>query len=462
VTSTPPTPAPPDPASAPATPATTGPGRRLDDRWLSVVAGGVWLVYLGPAAVKVATEDAWSPLTRALAGGSLVAFVALYLTTLFVAVPARRARSIRQDGYAGPADAAGDREMALRTGGLLVLGLGGAVAFGTEWMASMAYVSPVMAIVLDRRWVPRAIVAVLVLAELMLLALGETEGSGFFWVGFAILLAGFLTYASRRQGELEGALLRAEERNARLAVVDERNRIARDLHDLLGHSLSVIAVKAQLAERLLERERPADAMAEIRDVRGVARDALHEVRHVVDGYRRRPLAAVVASARAALEAGGVQVRTALPARPVPQDAEDVVAFVVREGSTNVLRHAGARTCTIAVRRDPDAVVATVTDDGAGAGQPRVLRPDDRRPGDGHGLAGLAERVTAVGGRVELRAGPAGGTILEAHIPLAEEADPAGTVGATTVGSGPAGAPERPGVAGAPHAEGATRREEPAA
>jgi two-component system sensor histidine kinase DesK len=410
VTSVPPTLTPSDRAAAAGS-------RRLDDRWLSVVAGGVWLVYLVPAAMKVATEDGWSPLTRVLAGGSLAAFVALYLTTLFVAVPARRARSIRQDGYAGPADAAGDREMTLRTGGLLVLGLGGAVAFGSEWLASMAYVSPVMAIALDHRWVPRAIVAVLVVAELLLLALGETEGAGFFWVGFAILLAGFLTYASRRQGELEGALLRAEERNARLAVVDERNRIARDLHDLLGHSLSVIAVKAQLAERLLERERPEEAMAEIRDVRGVARDALHEVRHVVDGYRRRPLAAEVASARAALEAGGVRVRTALPEQPVPQRAEDVVAFVVREGSTNVLRHAGARTCTITVRREPDAVVTTVTDDGAGIARPRVLRPDDRRPGEGHGLAGLAERTAAVGGRVELRAGVAGGTTLEAWIPV---------------------------------------------
>jgi two-component system sensor histidine kinase DesK len=419
---TPETTPPPVATAPPATPASPGAGvpRRggYDERWLSVVAGGVWLVYLAPAASVVATEDSWSTPVRVLAGAGLVAFVALYLTTLFVAIPARRARSIRQDGHAGPAGVPGDREMTLRAGGLLVLGLAGSVAFGTEWLATMAYVSPVLAIALDRRWVPRAIVAVLGVSELMLLVLGETDGSGYFWIGFAVLLAGFLTFASRRQGELEGALLRAEERNARLAVVDERNRIARDLHDLLGHSLSVIAVKAQLAERLLERDRAEQAAAEIRDVRTVARDALHEVRHVVDDYRRRPLAAEVASARSALESIGVVVTTALPEHPIPQRAEDVAAFVVREATTNVLRHAGARTCTIAVRREAEAVVVAVTDDGAGAASPRVVSPDlrDRRPGDGHGLVGLAERLAAVDGRLELRSSPGAGTTLEARVP----------------------------------------------
>jgi two-component system sensor histidine kinase DesK len=388
---------------------------------MGLLVGGVWLIYLSPAAAQVVGGD-W-PLGQRIAGGILLlAFVALYLSTLAIVVPARRAPRPRQEGLEVTWPAAGDREMTVRAGALIAIGLGTSIGFGGEWLATMAFVSAIVAILLDRPWPPRAIVALAVVSEALLLVRGTDGDSGaYFWVGFAVLIAGFVSYAARRRGELEGELQRVRDQNARLAVVDERTRIARDLHDLLGHSLSVIAVKSQLAERLLERDEPERAAAEIRDVRGVARDALHEVRHVVDGYRRRPLATELASCAAALRSAGIDVRTETPDRAIAQGVEDVVSFVVREGTTNVLRHSGASRCLLAVRTEAASVRVLVEDDGPSPVARRAVSADPaaHRPGDGtgHGLRGLAERLAAIDGRLDVGPGPASGTLLTATIPV---------------------------------------------
>ncbi|MEV4419225.1 histidine kinase [Patulibacter sp. NPDC049589] len=386
-----------------------------------MLVGGVWLVYLAPAGHQVVSGD-W-PLWQHVLGGLLLAtFVVVYLTTLMVVVPARRARSERQRGLRPTRASVSDRNMWLRLGTLLVVALGTSVGFGGEWISTMAFSSAVLAVWLDQPWPPRAILATAVVSEGLLLARGaDGDSTSYFWVGFAVLLAGFVSYAARRRGELEGELDRVREQNARLAVVEERGRIGRDLHDLLGHSLSVIAVKSQLAERLLERDEPERAATEIREVRGVARDALHEVRQVVDGYRRRPLAAEVASSAAALRSADVAVASELPEEPIPQDVEDVVSFVVREGTTNVLRHSAASACTLAVRSAGGVVVATVTDDGPAPVAHRVVSTDPASPrpgaGDGHGLLGLAERLATVGGTLELGPAEPAGTVLRATIPV---------------------------------------------
>ncbi|WP_157260765.1 sensor histidine kinase [Patulibacter minatonensis] len=405
--------------------ALVGPERdATDGRRFGMLVGGIWLVYLAPAADQVVAGD-WPTWQRVLGGLLLVVFVAAYLTTLIVVVPARRARSERQRGLEPRHAAVGDREMWARVALLLVVAVATSIGFGGEWLSTIAFSTAILAVWLDQPWPPRAIVGMAVGCEALLLVRGtDGDSSAYFWLGFAVLVAGFVSYAARRRGELEGELDRVREQNARLAVVEERGRIARDLHDLLGHSLSVIAVKSQLAERLLERDDAERAAAEIREVRGVARDALREVRHVVDGYRRRPIAAEVASSAAALRSADLDVASELPEHPIPPDVEDVLSFVVREGTTNVLRHSGASRCTLAVRAAADRVTATVADDGPASVAHRVVSTDPRaaRPGsgDGSGLVGLAERLDAVGGTLELGPGEGGGTVLRATVPLRSE------------------------------------------
>ncbi|WP_210492031.1 sensor histidine kinase [Patulibacter sp. SYSU D01012] len=388
--------------------------------WFAQLGGGIWLVYLLPAARTLVADDGPPLGERIAAGAGLAVFVALYLTTLARMVGARRARTARQSGLEPPAGAAGDREMAARAAALAAVALTLSAALGGEWVATLAFVAPVLAVLLDRPWPFVATPALVVLADGLLLAHGTRDASDLVTIAFAILVAGSVTYGVRRRGELEAALDAARERNARLAVAEERARIGRDLHDLLGHSLSVVAVKAELAERLLERGRAEQAAAEVRDVRAVARDALREVRQVVDGYRSRPLSTELASAAAALRAAGAEPETALPDRPVPPEVEAVLAFVVREATTNVLRHADARRCRIAVAHEDDAVVATVTDDGPASLAPRTVAPDaaGRRAGDGHGLTGLAERLAPLGGVLTVGPGPVGGTTVTARVPLA--------------------------------------------
>jgi two-component system sensor histidine kinase DesK len=189
-------------------------------------------------------------------------------------------------------------------------------------------------------------------------------------------------------------------------VAEERLRFARDLHDLLGHSLSLIALKSELAGRLTEHD-PARARAEMADVEAAARRALAEVRDAVSGYRSVSLAQALAEARPALAAAGVELRA--PAR-VPELAppvDAVLGWVVREATTNVLRHSGAATVTVELRVDDGGVAVSVVDDGRGG-----------RATPGAGLAGLAERVEGVGGRLD--AGPAGdrGFRLAVTVPAA--------------------------------------------
>lgn len=388
---------------------------------IGLLVGGIWLVYLYPAAAQVLGGD-WPGWQRVLGGVLLAAFVVLYLSTLLVLVPARTARNARLAGRQVTWEAPSDREMVARTAALAAIGLVSSVAFGGEWLSLMAFVVAVLAVVLDEPWPPRAILGTAALCEVLLRVRGTGGDSGsWFWLGFGVLVAGFLTYAQRRRGELEGELDRAREQNARTAVVEERARIGRDLHDLLGHSLSVIAVKSQLAERLLERGETERAADELRDVRGVAREALREVRHVVDGPRRRPLATELASCTAALRAGGLEVRVQGPEQPVPQDVEDVLSFVVREATTNVLRHARAGRCTVDVRVGADAVVASVADDGPAPVAARTVAPGDPAPdtadGSGRGLRGLADRLAGVGGRLWIGPGETGGTTLRASVPV---------------------------------------------
>jgi two-component system sensor histidine kinase DesK len=185
----------------------------------------------------------------------------------------------------------------------------------------------------------------------------------------------------------------ANQEIARLAVDEERARFARDLHDSLGHSLTVVAVKSELAGKLVPRD-PAAAQAEIADVERLARDALADLRAAVAGFRAVTLEGELVAARAALAAGGITLDVPAPATVVRPELRPLFAWAVREGVTNVLRHAAASACTITLTRSG----VRVQDDGTGVG--------GAEPGSG--LRGLAERAATLGAHVEAGPVPDGG------------------------------------------------------
>jgi two-component system sensor histidine kinase DesK len=186
---------------------------------------------------------------------------------------------------------------------------------------------------------------------------------------------------------------------AHLAVIEERLRLARDLHDLLGHNLSLITLKSELARRLVETE-PARAAEEIHAVEQVARKTLREVREAVAGYRQPALHSELDGARQLLNAAGIAYTIEHTAGALPPATDALLAWTVREGVTNVIRHSRARWCFIRVTGGDGTVRAEVTNDGE---REHCQEPDLVRTRTGSGLVGLAERVTVYGGQME--AGP---------------------------------------------------------
>lgn len=209
----------------------------------------------------------------------------------------------------------------------------------------------------------------------------------------------------------EAARLRVDNiRIERLATLSERERIARDLHDLLGHSLTGVLVRAQLVRRLVAED-PTRAAAEAGAIEDIARDALSQVRSAVSGWRHHALDAELDAARGALTAAGVELSVRQPAAvSMSPQVEAALALAVREAVTNIVRHAAARRCTIAVVADGDEVRLTVGDDGVGM---------HGRTVEGSGLAGMRERIAALGGRVERSGdgpGPGRGTTVQVAVP----------------------------------------------
>ncbi|MEW2358856.1 histidine kinase [Spirillospora sp. NPDC029432] len=208
----------------------------------------------------------------------------------------------------------------------------------------------------------------------------------------------------RRMWDLHQEADAAREAQARLAVTEERLRFSRDLHDLLGHSLSLIAVKSELAMRMAEDD-PARAREEMADVRRAARDALREVRAAVRGYRAVELDAELAGVRAVLEAAGVRCEIGAPP-DLAEDTRTVLAWVIREGATNVIKHSEAARCAISIAPYGDSVVLEMSNDGA--------RASGGAPGSG--LAGLAERVEVLGGTLTATRQGRDGFLLRAVVP----------------------------------------------
>jgi len=349
-------------------------------RWMRYV----WLVYLGTLLFQPIFDPTAGPFDWAVVVGLIAVFVPLYFASF------------------RPAD---DRHLLQLVAAMAALGLAGSLlnsgasVFLIYAAAAAAYVAPV------RR-------AVLVIAALVALV-GVTfliSPAPMPWRLFAhaptllfTIVMGAANIFDAERDRAQRRLRRADEEIERLATLAERERIARDLHDLLGHTLSVIVVKAELAARLSELE-PNRAAGEMRDVERIGREALSEVRAAVAGYRAHGLRGEVESARRALDAAGVEttVETELPALPVA--IESALAFALRESVTNVVRHAGARRATIRLGIEQSEVVLEVTDDGHGGSA-----------AEGAGLTGMRERITALGGSVQRDR--ASGTRVRVALPL---------------------------------------------
>jgi two-component system sensor histidine kinase DesK len=226
-----------------------------------------------------------------------------------------------------------------------------------------------------------------------------------FTVGLSLVIgASNIHFAQRMRANRK--LLRAQQEIEHLAKVAERERIARDLHDVLGHTLSVIALKSELAGKLMDRD-PQRAGQEIREVEDISRQALSDVRDAIRGYRAQGLAAELARAKSTLETAGLAVQCdAASTVQLPAMQESVLSLAVREAVTNVVRHAQARSCRLRLEQQNGTCRLEVQDDGRGGSTV-----------EGNGLRGMRERVEMLGGMLERRTGA--GTTLTITLPVEE-------------------------------------------
>ncbi|MDN0195555.1 histidine kinase [Streptomyces sp. S.PNR 29] len=358
---------------------------------------GIWLVYLS-APVSDLLHGGHSTGVRVLGGIGLLAFVVWYMVLVF-----RTGRGERNS---------------LVLGSLAVLAAQSTVlvlSLGREWLVLFVYVSIASGAALPPRMARWTIPGACALMSALAL---EAPGGRSYLAGLLIpaLLGGFAMTGVRELVRTTIALREARATVAQLAANEERLRLARDLHDLLGHSLSLIALKSELAGRMLPGH-PDKAAQQVADIEQVSRQALVDVREAVTGYRRPRLTAELAGARAALTAAGITAD--LPAEPdltgVPEESESTLAWALREAVTNVVRHSGARRCTVELLRrqtlDGPVLELCVEDNGStGPGS-----------GPGNGLTGLAERLEKAGGSLEA-GGIRHGFRLVARVPGAAARD----------------------------------------
>jgi two-component system sensor histidine kinase DesK len=333
---------------------------RKDPGWVTYI----WLVYLvfflwGPISDHAGARQ-WY-----LTAVGLVAFLVLYFVFFSTCKPWNR----------------------LSLGGIVLLGVlyapynGGAAAF-------FIYASSFAPFIVETELAAGLLIAVFVgIAGLESWLLHITNGFLFPATFLSTFIGAANIYFAQRNRSME-KLRAAHEEIEHLAKVAERERIARDLHDVLGHTLSLITLKSELAGKLIDRD-PSQAKSEIRDVEQTARQALAEVRQAIGGYRSKGLDAEICQARTTLETAGVKVELQSSHFELPANTESVLALSLREAVTNVVRHAQATRCSLRIERSNGHCRLEVQDDGPGGYQI-----------EGNGLRGMRERVEALGGQLE--------------------------------------------------------------
>ncbi|EDY61197.1 two-component sensor kinase [Streptomyces sviceus ATCC 29083] len=324
--------------------------------------------------------------------------------------------------------------------GLVTCGL--AMGYGGNWLLFFPLFGLATGAIVrlpHLRWVG-AVVTVVAGAAAVL-----RDGWGGLDTAYATWISTMVTAAIMSLSEAVRQLREAREELARRAVEEERLRFSRDLHDLLGHTLSVIVVKSEAARRLAPRDLDA-ALVQVCDIESVGRQALTEIREAVTGYREGSLSTDLDRATSALRAAGIEPVVHRSGPPLSARTEALLGWVVREAVTNAVRHSGAERCEISVRGSAERVQLRVWDDGRGAaGETRLpgsaagavpvpapavasvasVASVVPTPGiGGTGLKGLAERLAAAGGWLETGPAPRGGFLVRAELPVESE-EPAG-------------------------------------
>ncbi|MEZ5465407.1 MAG: sensor histidine kinase [Lysobacteraceae bacterium] len=224
------------------------------------------------------------------------------------------------------------------------------------------------------------------------------------WLPAVTMVIGVIVHVERRDHQKDAELLLSHTEVRRLAANAERERIGRDLHDLLGHTLSLITLKLELSRKLFDRDAEA-SRRELEEAERVARHALAEVRSAVTGIRATDLAAELAAAKLMLESSAVNLDYESAPPDLDRDSERGLALVLREAVTNVARHARADRVRIAFERDAGGLCLRIEDDGRGG----ISK-------DGNGLAGMRERIADLGGRLDIDSPKGGGTRLTVRVP----------------------------------------------
>jgi two-component system sensor histidine kinase DesK len=225
------------------------------------------------------------------------------------------------------------------------------------------------------------------------------------------VLTGLIVYGLSRMSILVEEVHATRVEMARVAVLKERLRFARDLHDLLGYSLSAVTLKSELIRRLVGKNQER-ALAELEEIRDISRQALADVRLLASGYREMSLEDEARSARSVLVAADIAVKMDLRHPPLPQHVATVLATVLREGVTNLLQHSKAEHCVVTAAEDAGRVVMTIANDGV------TGKPGDVSPHGGSGILNLSSRVRALGGSLRTTLGQDGWFRLRVDLPVA--------------------------------------------
>ncbi|MFF1279560.1 sensor histidine kinase [Streptomyces sp. NPDC058299] len=349
------------------------------------------------------TADPW------VGGLGLLAFNSLYLYVTFRSFDRRRRE-------------AASTRVALGLMGLLTTGL--ALGYGGDWLVFFPLLGLAAGACLRGPLLGRAGTLLALYAGAIAYVRGGWDDASS--IGYGTFISSMVTAAILGLSEAVRELRAAREELARRAVEKERLRFSRDLHDLLGHTLSVIVVKSEAARRLAPRDLDA-ALAQITDIESVGRQALTEIREAVTGYREGSLATELTRARSALSAASVEPVVHQSGTPLDPQSEALLGWVVREAVTNVVRHSHATRCEITVEGTTERVRLTVTDNGTGTGT--GTGPDagtgagegagrSRGRVGGTGLKGLAERLAAAAGSLTAGPAPRGGFKVTAELPVA--------------------------------------------
>ncbi|WOC12454.1 sensor histidine kinase [Gordonia sp. MP11Mi] len=353
-------------------------------RW---VFGAVWMIFLVYPVISVAQSDN-TPFVKVLGFVDLGVFATVYLVACMLLMNA-----VPSD------DADHDRTRWLVSGVQVVLACLMFPIIHEQTFALAGFLMAVVSFIAPRRVHVVAIVALIASSYVVPRLLGWDVDFGVIAIMVAIGMTMIAIRAvSERERDREQSVERQRELNAELAVVAERESVARDVHDILGHSLTVISVKSELACRLIDLD-PERAKAEIIEVNALSREALAEVRATVGRLRTPDLPSVLASAASALSAAGIAADLPGPAA-VGTPHATLFAWVLRESITNVVRHSGATSCRVRVGRDE----ITVADDGAGSALLTY----------GNGLRGLSERVVDAGGALRVQSDDRG-TVVTATV-----------------------------------------------